>query len=138
MRGHAEDTDILAVRFKAENFSLSGDEYSSMAAFGDEPRQPKNYVLLQRIVNPSQEDIELGHDQVHIEINGQERSEYGAIETCLLQDEELRIMLNEDSAKRLRVASDIRIELPSDADQMDELSTFLAQLFTNGDQFRRQ
>ena len=129
--------DILVADFNAVQYSLDSNACSSLAAFADDGKQPVNYVLLQRQLTPNQQDLELGHGQVHIEINSQRRSKYGAVNKCALSDDELRITLTEDAAEEMRVNQDVRIGLSVTEAQLTELTEFLSELFSGIGEFQR-
>jgi len=127
----------LIVSFEGKHVSLNSDEHSLMAAIADNKRQPTAYILFQRSVAPSQQDVELGHDQVHLEIGEQNRARYGGIERCVLSNKELRVKLKDDAAHDLGVKGDIRIGLDLTDSELRDLTVFLEDLFSSMVEFRR-
>jgi hypothetical protein len=82
-----------------------------MVGFADEEYNTKEYVLLQRILNPSQEDKQHREDEVHIEVNDQRHSGYGGVRAIRLTRDSVTILLEPSIAEELRVESEIQVAI---------------------------
>lgn len=55
-----------------------------MAGLADDRHESVNYLLFQKLIDPGAQDIQQGHDQVHVTLNGGASSCYGGIERISL------------------------------------------------------
>jgi hypothetical protein len=78
-----------------------------------------------------QQDIDLGMDTYHLELNGQEASGYGGVARCTLRAGLLTLDLTDKGAANLE-RRQVTVALDLDADAMADLRTTLRTVFTYG------
>ena len=93
--------------------------------------EPASYVILQRDINPTAQDVLLGIDDVHIEIGDQGNSHYGALDSCLLTKDKLTLKLSDVGARALGVSQVIEIDFTVDPHDLSDLQKAL-QIICNG------
>lgn len=76
-----------------------------LLGFADSATDTSKYVMLQRSVELSEQDRNLGFDQPHIEIDDQSRSQYGGITRAELSDGRLLLLLDDNAKKTLKEES---------------------------------
>ncbi|WP_256077331.1 Imm10 family immunity protein [Massilia sp. YIM B04103] len=106
-------------KIAAKTISIEEDEYSLTIGFLDDGEEPHKYVLLQKTLEPDEQDEELGMDVAHIEIEDQARSGYGGIASIAVDDGGLCIRLNEKGKKFLDVAGQLLIAFESPAQKVE-------------------
>ncbi|NVD97302.1 Imm10 family immunity protein [Massilia sp. BJB1822] len=114
-------------KIAAKTISIEEDEYSLTIGFLDDGKEPHKYVLLQKTLEPDEQDEELGMNVAHIEIEDQARSGYGGIASIAVDDGGLCIRLNEKGKKFLDVAGLLLIAFESPA-QKAELQAALQRM----------
>jgi hypothetical protein len=87
--------------FKAKFVSFQNEDGIVVVGFADDEFQTTQYVLLQRTLEPDEQDRKLGHDKVHVELDSQNRSGYGGIERIQMEGSALRFALNAKGSKFL-------------------------------------
>ncbi len=87
----------------------SEDEDVIIVGFADQEYDTRRYVLLQRSKHVSAEEELLGHGEVHIAINDERCSAYGAVERIILSESQVTIELDKDAAGSLGVNEKIAI-----------------------------
>ena len=105
------------------------DDAVLTVAFADRPDQPTTYLLLQRLISPTEQDKRLGHDKVYIELNEQSHSAYGGIKQVQLRNNRLLLRLDDKTASLLDADQDLEVELRSDAKEVANLHAQLKRLF---------
>lgn len=95
----------------AKTISIDEDEYSLTVGFLDDGAEPQRYVLLQKALEPDEQDRKLGMDVTHIEIEDQIRSGYGGIASVVFKDGRLLINLNEKGKKFLNIEGQLLISI---------------------------
>lgn len=93
--------------------------------FADQECDTKAYVLLQRALCPSADDIRRRWDDVHIEINDEIRSAYGGVKRIDIGDKRVLIELTPTTAGHLGTAETISIEITDSLVPMSELAKML-------------
>ncbi|UMR28898.1 Imm10 family immunity protein [Massilia sp. MB5] len=111
----------------AKKINIEEDGYSLTIGFLDEGEEPHKYVLLQKTLEPDEQDEALGMDVAHIEIEDQARSGYGGIASVAMDDGGLRIRLDEKGKKFLDVAGQLLIAFES-PEQKTELQAALQRM----------
>lgn len=99
-----------------------------MLAFADDPAAPSQYVLLQRTLNPSQQDKDLGQDRVHVQVNGELNSGYGDISEASLDRSGLSFRLTQETAERLRTDEHVAIKFSLSADELRDVEAKLSAM----------
>ncbi len=98
-------------RIVARKISIEEDEYSLTIGFLDDGMEPHRYVLLQKTLEPDEQDEELGMAAAHIEIEDQSRSGYGGMASIAWREGELCIGLNEKGRKFLDVDGELLVAI---------------------------
>jgi hypothetical protein len=70
---------------------VDGEVFSLV--FADSADHPGRYVMLQKTLAPDEQDIDLGIDGLHLEIDDQSRSGYRAISSIEVREARARIFL---------------------------------------------
>lgn len=117
-------------KIAAKKISIEEDEYSLTIGFLDDGEAPHKYVLLQKTLEPDEQDEKLGMDVAHIEIEDQARSGYGGIVSAGMDKDGLCIHLNEKGKQFLNVAGKLLIAFENPA-QKAELQAALQRMAEN-------
>ena len=112
----------------AKNVSGSAQNGVVMLTFANDAVAPSQYVLLQRALNPSQQDKDLGQDRVHIQINAELNSGYGDISEASLDASGLSLRLSQETAARLRTDEHVEIRFNLSTQQYRDIETKLATM----------
>lgn len=103
-----------------------------LIGFADDEFDTQEYVLLQKTLDPSEEDIRAGFDAVYITYSDESQSMYGGISKIHFTPNKTEITLNHDAAKRLNSSTLIEINYDSSKVNADEFHTYLLQMFADG------
>ena len=104
-----------------------------MLAFSDSESEPTEFVLFTRNSNPSRQDIDLGQDQLHIELNDQLYSGYVDVEHCVLSRNRLVVQLAEMDSPQLNVDGEIVIQLNPAMNDIELLADRLTMIMPDAD-----
>ena len=96
-----------AMKFKASCITWQHENGVAMLGFADDEFNTTQYLLLQRTLEPDQQDCALGHDWVHIQLN--ERSAYGTVEEAQLQKDSVVLRLDDATAATVSDGENIEI-----------------------------
>lgn len=96
--------------------------------FADQQYQTKDYVLLQRTLNPSQGDKARKWDHIHITVSDESRSAYGGIEGLELWPDHVLIILTPATAAQVQSVTMLRVGLTADVKHLIELREMLKVL----------
>lgn len=111
-------------------FCYSGVDYGVlMAGLADDQFDTKKYLLFQRARTVTKQDIEQGHDCVHVTLNGGFASSYGGIESISLFAKELQVIFDQDAASALGVPRHFSVEFDSCLEGLDEFCVMLKEMF---------
>lgn len=100
----------------------------AMLAFADDEFNTTQYVMLQKGLKPSQQDRTLGLDNLHIEVNSQDQSGYGSVETALLEKDRLVLNLDPKAAAAMSVDATIEISFRVPMEKLKQISDQLRSL----------
>ncbi|WP_431286488.1 hypothetical protein [Roseateles chitinivorans] len=100
------------MRLAAKITSFEDDGYSTTLAFGSDGADPERYVILQIVNDPEPQDFRLGHDGVHLEIEGGRLTGYNLLSAMEASAESIRLELSAVAASRVGGARWIDISLP--------------------------
>jgi hypothetical protein len=104
----------MKTAFSAKVASFSDDdEYGTLLAFGDDPVEPVNYVILGLANEPDEQDVRLGLDGVHIEAGAVRVEGYDLVHDIRETDAGLVVRLTSDAARKVGIDQDIEITLES-------------------------
>jgi hypothetical protein len=102
-----------------------------MVGFADDEYDTQEYVLLQRTLNPTDEDIEAGFDKIHITYNDEGRALYGGINKLRFTRNCIEITLVKEATEILNSQPVIEITFEQDKVDINEFQNHLLQLFSN-------
>jgi len=88
-----------------QSMRLEHDASTFSLAFADDADAPRHYVLLQKSLMPDAQDIQLGLDGLHLEVDDQSRSAYRAIARIDLREDRARLFLTARGQAALGFAS---------------------------------
>lgn len=112
------------------NFIFVGIEDNIiMIGFADDENNTKEHLLLQKALEFDEQDKALGQDKVHITYNDELFSSYGGILQITLKAKTVEIILDENTAKKLRTEEQIEITLPQSSYDRDNLINHLKLMF---------
>ena len=100
----------------------------AMVGFADNEHDAKEYVLLQRTLCPSGNDIDRGWDNVHIMVNDESRSAYGGILQITLSNKQVIIEVTLTTAAHLQTAETIHVNMDCAQADVGELTKMLKLL----------
>ena len=106
----------------------SEDEDAVIVGFADQEYYTHKYVLLQRSRQVSAEEETLGQGEVHIAINDERCSAYGAVERIVLSESQVTIRLNVGVAASIGVDDQIAICFAAEAVDLMRLQADLKLL----------
>ena len=113
------------------------DERTFLVGFYDDPAEPSRYLLLQRSLDPDDQDRTLGHDTYHIEWCGQEHSMYGGIEEFALGISTARVRFALPSVEALGGLSELMIRFSLPSAEFEALDQSLKVIFAGNSCFIR-
>jgi hypothetical protein len=99
--------------------------------FADDEFDTEEYVLLQRSLNPTNEDKELGYDKVHITYNDESQSLYGGIKKFFLKRNLIEITLEQEVSEILNCHNVIEITFCIGKDEVIDIHNYLIKMFSN-------
>lgn len=100
------------MRFTASCISWQIEDGVALLGFADDEFHTTQYLLLQRTLEPDQQDRALGMDRVYIEWSEQSRSAYGHVEEARLRRDGITLRL--DPATAAAVSNGERLEIVFD------------------------
>ncbi|WP_242393249.1 Imm10 family immunity protein [Anaeromyxobacter oryzisoli] len=98
-----------------------------IVAFGDHPESPERCILLQRTLEPTAADRELGHDRVHLS-DESGAGMYGGIVGASLSPEALTLTLTDAAKECFGFAEPLVIDLHSAAYEHSALAEALRRV----------
>jgi len=119
------------MNFKARCVALENDGETQTVGFADSEFGPETYVILQRAIEPDEQDIRLGLDQLYMTINDQSRSTYGGILEISISPGLVVIRLSAEAVKELRADGDIIVDIEVAEPSMREIKENL-EVLANG------
>ena len=115
--------------FNAACVSVDEDSDAWLVGFADAEFNAKRYLLLQRAKSPQAEDIALGLDGYHVEVDGQNQSRYGGISSFELFPDHAIVEFDDDALAVLGDQKEIVVAFALRQRQLDQLRDGLAKIF---------
>ncbi len=97
----------------------------AMVGFADHQHDTKAYVLLQRTLRPSADDVRRGWDCLHVTVDDERRSAYGGVQQIVLRGDRVLIDVSPATAKHLGTGETIVVNIADAQVNADELATML-------------
>jgi hypothetical protein len=120
--------------FSAACVSVEEDSDSWLVGFADAEFNTKRYLLLQRGKSPQAQDIALGLDAYHVEVDDQSNACYGGIK-CFELFRDHAIVEFEDDALAIFGDEKVVVGFTLREKQLDQLRDCLAKIFKGCDCF---
>ena len=120
------------MRFTASCITWQNENGVAVLGFADDELNTTRYVLLQRTLEPDQQDRSLGQDRVHIEVNDQSQSAYGDIEEAQLRTEGVTFRFDPTTAAKVSHGEAIEIAFEVTAPKLQEMAEQLRLLIGQG------
>ena len=121
--------------FKAACVSIEEDLDLWLVGFADTEFNAQRYLLLQRGKSPQAQDIALGLDGYHVEVDHQTKSRYGGIKCFELFPDHAVVEFEEDALSLFGEERAIVIEFTLRRRELDQLRDCLAKIFKGHDCF---
>jgi hypothetical protein len=115
--------------FEAKSINIAEEYGVIVVGLVDDESSPSRYVLLQRTLSPDEQDRELGHDRVHLQVNSESKSGYGDVEEAVLSRDRLSLRFNQETARRIGIDDAIEIRLAAPGVQLTALEAACRKLF---------
>lgn len=116
------------MRFTASCITWQNDNGVALLGFADDEFDTTQYLLLQRTLEPDQQDRDLGLDRLHIELNDQARSDYGTVEDARLRRQGVTFRLDRTTAATVSNGESIEIAFDVTAARLQEIAEQLRRL----------
>jgi|GEM_PF-2352263 len=117
------------MRFKAACIVSQIQDDIALLGFADDEFDTTQYVTLQRELSRlPQEEIELGFDKLHIEVNSQGHGDYDEVAGALLLKNQLVLRLSPETAEEIGVDDVIAIDFEVSVERVQEISDMLVLL----------
>lgn len=97
-------------------------------AFADDQFEPKHYVQLQKARVCDDQDLSLGMDKAHIEVNDQLFSGYGTVAGVAMRGREVRISLTPKGHKVLRTEGELTVSLDGAEVDLEKVRATLSRI----------
>lgn len=94
---------MAARTFTAGFVHASEENGTRMAGAADDRFDTDRYMLFMQTLEPTAQDVRLGHDQVYVEIDRQGHSGYGGVAGVTLSNERLTLKLTRTAADSMGV-----------------------------------
>jgi len=113
-------------RFDADEVKIQEENGVLLVGFANGDGK---YLLLQRTLSPSQQDKELGQDQVHLELNDQRYSTYGGISGYTTYSNRLILEIVPEGAARIGSQATLEVSFNIPENELRMLNEKLKELF---------
>jgi hypothetical protein len=118
----------MAYKFNASHVFNEDDDYMVMLGFSDDEFEPSQFVILQKAHEYDDQDIKLGMDKVHIQVEDQLRAQYGGISAFKLEGNCLSIELENETKNSLKVDGNIEITLDLNHPNVNSTITVIEEI----------
>jgi hypothetical protein len=99
----------MALEIKAACVHIQEDEETIILGFADSQYNTQEYILLQRSLLVSESEQALDMHKVHLTVNDERHSAYGAIQSVETAGQALRIHLAPDAASKMQADPELII-----------------------------
>jgi hypothetical protein len=115
--------------FNATCVSLEEDSELWVVGFADAEFNPERYLLVQRGKSPQAQDVALGLDGYHVEVDDQRQSSYGGIKRFELFRDHAVVEFEDEASSVFGDKKVIVIGFTLRERQLDQLRDCLAKIF---------
>lgn len=109
-----------------------------LAGLADDQHETVDYLLFQKSIDTGKQDLKLGHDQVHVTLNGRTSSCYGGIESIRFVSNELQIQVDASTAEVLGTAQEFVVSFDHRLEGLEAFSVMLREMCESFVDSRRQ
>ena len=88
-------------RFNADTIHVTEEKGVLMVSFADSDSKTPKYLILERALHPKQQDIDLGHNEVYLELNTQGLCGYGMLKSIHIDKDKILFTLNDKGFKSI-------------------------------------
>lgn len=120
---------------KAACVSIEEDADRWLVGFANAEFNATRYLLLQRLKSPKADDISLGLDGYHVEVDDPSNSCHGGISAFELHPDRAIVEFDRDAAAVLGGAGEMVVEFALRPKQLDQLRDGLARIFAGDECF---
>lgn len=113
--------------------SIEEDSDRWLVGFADAEFNAERYLLLQRAKSPQDDDVALGLDGYHVEVDDPSHSCYGSISSFELFPDHAELAFEEETASIFDDETELVVEFTLRQKQLDQLRDALAKVF-DGDE----
>jgi hypothetical protein len=103
-----------------------------LAGLADDQFDTLDYILFQKDLNPSDEDVAMGHDQVHVTLGNGGGSVYGGVERIEVFEDRIAFVFDEPSSKKLDIVGEVVVYLN---EGLENVHDFIQALQAMSDKF---
>ncbi len=115
--------------FTAACVSIEEDSSAWVVGFADSEFGARRYLQLHRAKSPHPQDVELGLDGYHVELDDPSQSCHGGIASLELFDDRVVVAFDADAAAVLGGRTAVVVAFALRAKQLDQLRAGLAWIF---------
>ena len=121
--------EARSLAFAAQCVSVEDEADAWRVAFADREFNARLYLLLRRDRAPSAEDVELGLDGYHVEVNDEANSAHGGIASFELHRDRVLVEFEEEMAEAFGGVASLSVSFALRDRQFAELRDRLARVF---------
>lgn len=99
----------MTCKFTASHIFEQGDGYMVILGFADDEFEPSQFVIIKKAHEYDEQDIKLGMDKLHIQVEDQSRAHYGGITAFDVTNNNLLVQLDDLAKSSLKLDADIEI-----------------------------
>jgi len=121
----------MVYKFTANHVFNEDDGYTIIIGFTDDELEPSQFIIIQKAHEYDEQDIKLGMDKIHIQVEDQSRAKYGGISAFNLADNCLFIELDDEAKSSLKVDGNIEITLTSNHPDLESTIAKLKEIAAN-------
>ncbi|WP_185964354.1 Imm10 family immunity protein [Aliikangiella marina] len=118
----------MSYELNASHIFNQDDDYMVMLGFADDEFEPSKFVIIQKAHEYDDQDVKLGMDKLHIQVEDQSRANYGGISSFTLDNSYLVIELELDTQSSLKVDGNIRIALEANHPELESTLSVLKNI----------
>lgn len=119
----------MATEMRGNRVSVEEDAEQWQVTFAESEFNPRHYVILRRDRAPGSQDMALGLDGYQVEVDHQNQSFYGGIESFVLFRDHVVVVFNAEAASVLGDGAGIVVRFSLRARQLDQLRACLIRIF---------
>jgi hypothetical protein len=116
---------------------LEEDEDDSfyMVGLADDADDPVDYIMIQRTLDPDPQDVELGLDQVYIELRDEDHSCYGGVKSVTLNPDSCVFSLTPEGVEDLGVGPVFTVRFDPANPKFELVKKYLALIYEGTELF---